>query len=35
MRGPISLLQMSAGQRLLIAAVGCAIVWIAVAIALV
>jgi hypothetical protein len=32
---PVSLLQMSAGRRLLYAAAGCAIVWIAVAIALV
>jgi len=35
MPGSTSLLQMSAGRRLLFAAVGCAIVWIAVAVALV
>jgi len=35
MSGPASFLQMSAGRRLLIAAAGCVVVWIAVAIALV
>jgi len=35
MPSPLSLLQMSAGRRLLFAAAGCAIVWIAVAVALV
>jgi hypothetical protein len=35
MPGRASLLQMSAGRRLLIAAAGCLIVWIAVAFALV
>jgi hypothetical protein len=34
MPSPPSLLQMGAGRRLLYAAAGCAVVWIAVAIAL-